>query len=251
MKQPHIQLDESLNVRYAILPGDPRRAERIASHMSEVEDLGMNREYRSLVGAYRGARILAMSTGMGGVSTGIAVEELHNIGVTHAIRIGSCGALQTDIAPGELLIAAGAVRDDGTSRAYVREGYPAVPDTELLLALTESIRAQGFAHRLGIIRSHESFYIDDIEEINEYAADRRAAARHEMRERAQQRRALEGVHFPRRRLLRRRRRRGRRGRGAQHSRRAGDLCAAGSREKIGKNGNFFPLLSVKPFRDPK
>ena len=124
MKQPHIQLDESLNVRYAILPGDPRRAERIASHMSEVEDLGMNREYRSLVGAYRGARILAMSTGMGGVSTGIAVEELHNIGVTHAIRIGSCGALQTDIAPGELLIAAGAVRDDGTSRAYVREGYP-------------------------------------------------------------------------------------------------------------------------------
>ena len=94
MKQPHIQLDESLNVRYAILPGDPRRAERIASHMSEVEDLGMNREYRSLVGAYRGARILAMSTGMGGVSTGIAVEELHNIGVTHAIRIGSCGALQ-------------------------------------------------------------------------------------------------------------------------------------------------------------
>ena len=153
MKQPHIRLDESLNVRYAILPGDPRRAERIASHMSEVEDLGMNREYRSLVGAYRGARILAMSTGMGGVSTGIAVEELHNIGVTHAIRIGSCGALQTDI---------------GTSRAYVREGYPAVPDTELLLALTESIRAQGFAHRLGIIRSHESFYIDDIEEINEY-----------------------------------------------------------------------------------
>ena len=141
MKQPHIQLDESLNVRYAILPGDPRRAERIASHMSEVEDLGMNREYRSLVGAYRGARILAMSTGMGGVSTGIAVEELQNIG---------------------------AVRDDGTSRAYVREGYPAVPDTELLLALTESIRAQGFAHRLGIIRSHESFYIDDIEEINEY-----------------------------------------------------------------------------------
>lgn len=244
MKQPHIQLDESLNVRYAILPGDPRRAERIASHMSEVEDLGMNREYRSLVGAYRGARILAMSTGMGGVSTGIAVEELHNIGVTHAIRIGSCGALQTDIALGELLIAAGAVRDDGTSRAYVREGYPAVPDTELLLALTESIRAQGFAHRLGIIRSHESFYIDDIEEINEYwskkgvlGSDMETAALltvgrlrgHEMRERAQQRRALEGVHFPRRRLLRRRRRRGRRGRGAQHSRRAGDLCAARSR----------------------
>lgn len=88
MKQPHIRLDESLNVRYAILPGDPRRAERIASHMSEVEDLGMNREYRSLVGAYRGARILAMSTGMGGVSTGIAVEELqHRRDARHPHRL--------------------------------------------------------------------------------------------------------------------------------------------------------------------
>lgn len=168
MKQPHIQLDESLNIRYAILPGDPKRAERIAAYLENVEDLGMNREYRSLAGTYHGARVLAMSTGMGGVSTGIAVEELHNIGVTHAIRIGSCGALQSDIALGELLVVSGAVRDDGTSRAYVREGYPAVPDTELLLALTESIRTQGFPHRLGIIRSHESFYIDDIDEINEY-----------------------------------------------------------------------------------
>lgn len=168
MKQPHIRLEESLNVRYAILPGDPKRAERVARHFESVEDLGMNREYRALVGTYHGARILAMSTGMGGVSTGIAVEELRNIGVTHAIRIGTCGALQPDIASGELLLAVGAVRDDGTSRAYVREGYPAVPDTGLLLTLTESVRALGFAHRLGIVRSHESFYIDDIDEINAY-----------------------------------------------------------------------------------
>lgn len=172
MKQPHIQLDESLNVRYAILPGDPKRAERIAQHLENVEDLGMSREYRSLVGTYRGARILAMSTGMGGVSTGIAVEELKNIGVTHAIRIGTCGALQPDIASGELLLAIGAVRDDGTSRAYVREGYPAVPDTELLLTLSESVRALGFPHRLGIVRSHESFYIDDIDAINAYWSDK-------------------------------------------------------------------------------
>ena len=168
MKQPHIQLDEALNVRYAILPGDPKRAEHIAQHLEDVEDLGMNREYRALAGIYRGVRVLAMSTGMGGVSTGIAAEELHNIGVTHAIRIGSCGALQRDVALGELIVAAGAVRDDGTSRAYVREGYPAVPDTELLFTVLESARAQGFAHRAGIVRSHESFYIDDIDEINAY-----------------------------------------------------------------------------------
>ena len=136
MKQPHICLDETLGVRYAILPGDPRRAERIASHMSEVEDLGMNREYRSLVGAYRGARILAMSTGMGGPSTAIAVEELRRIGVESLLRIGSCGALQSGIAVGELLLVQAAVRDEGTSRAYVPEGYPAVSDAALLALST-------------------------------------------------------------------------------------------------------------------
>ena len=168
MKQPHIQLDESLNVRYAILPGDPRRAERIASHMSEVEDLGMNREYRSLVGSYRGARILAMSTGMGGVSTGIAVEELHNIGVTHAIRIGSCGALQTDIAPGELLIAAGAVRDDGASKAYVHTEYPAVADYRLLGFCVDAAKDLGCRSHVGIIHSHESFYHEENDAESAY-----------------------------------------------------------------------------------
>ena len=168
MKQAHICLDETLGIRYAILPGDPARLDRIAKELEDVQELAYNREFRSLRGRYKGVDVLALSTGIGGSSAGIAVEELHNIGVQAAIRIGSCGALQKGIGLGELILVSGAVRDDGTSRAYVREGYPAVPDTELLLALTESIRAQGFAHRLGIIRSHESFYIDDIEEINEY-----------------------------------------------------------------------------------
>lgn len=161
--------------------------------------------------------------------------------------------------------AAGAVRDDGTSRAYVREGYPAVPDTELLLALTESIRAQGFAHRLGIIRSHESFYIDDIEEINEYwskkgvlGSDMETAALltvgrlrgHEMRERAQQRRALEGVHFPRRRLLRRRRpTRPPRARSTAFSPRWRPSRGWKPR-KNRKNGNFFQFSASNPSETP-
>ena len=168
MKQPHIQLDESLNVRYAILPGDPRRAERIASHMSEVEDLGMNREYRSLVGSYRGARILAMSTGMGGVSTGIAVEELHNIGVTHAIRIGSCGALQTGIALGDLILGCGAIRDDGASKAYVHPEYPAVADYQLLGLCVDAAKAIGCPYHVGIIHSHESFYHEENDAESAY-----------------------------------------------------------------------------------
>ena len=168
MKQPHICLDETLGVRYAILPGDPRRAERIASHMSEVEDLGMNREYRSLVGAYRGARILAMSTGMGGVSTGIAVEELHNIGVTHAIRIGSCGALQKGIALGDLILGCGAIRDDGASKAYVHPEYPAVADYQLLGLCVEAAKALGCPYHVGIIHSHESFYHEENDAESAY-----------------------------------------------------------------------------------
>ena len=83
MVQPHSQLDESLGIRYAILPGDPARVSRIAAQLDNPEEITFNREYRSLKGAYKGVPILAMSTGMGGASMAIAVEELKNIGITH------------------------------------------------------------------------------------------------------------------------------------------------------------------------
>ena len=98
MKQAHICLDETLGIRYAILPGDPARLDRIAKELEDVQELAYNREFRSLRGRYKGVDVLALSTGIGGSSAGIAVEELHNIGVQAAIRIGSCGALQKGIA---------------------------------------------------------------------------------------------------------------------------------------------------------
>ena len=112
MKQPHICLDETLGVRYAILPGDPARLDRIAQQLEGVRELAYNREFRSLTGTYRGVPILAVSTGIGGSSAGICVEELHNIGVEAAIRIGSCGALQKGIGLGDLILGCGAIRDD-------------------------------------------------------------------------------------------------------------------------------------------
>lgn len=130
--QAHIRLDSSLNIRYALLPGDPGRIDRIAVHLQNVRELACNREYRSIAGTYKGVPILAVSTGIGGASMGIAVEELHACGVACAIRIGSCGALQHNIAPGELILAEGAVRDDGASAAYLPLGYPAVADHRLL-----------------------------------------------------------------------------------------------------------------------
>lgn len=106
MKQAHICLDETLGVRYAILPGDPARLDRVAAQLESVRELAYNREFRSLTGTYKGVPVLAVSTGIGGSSAGICVEELHNIGVEAAIRIGSCGALQKGIALGDLISAA-------------------------------------------------------------------------------------------------------------------------------------------------
>lgn len=163
MMQPHIHLDESLNVRYAILPGDPARLDRIAGQLENVEELAYNREFRSLRGTYRGVPVAALSTGIGGSSAGIAVEELRKLGVTGMIRIGSCGALQKGIALGDLIFACGAIRDDGASRAYVDLRYPAVPDTGLLSHCVAAAKERGWPCHTGIIHSHESFYIDTNE----------------------------------------------------------------------------------------
>lgn len=160
MKQPHIQLDETLGVKYAILPGDPARVDKIIPFLEDAKEVVFNREYRSVVGTYKGVKILAMSTGMGGVSTAIGVEELAKIGVKCCIRIGSCGSLQDEVKMGDLLIPTGVVRDDGTTGAYIRPSYPAVPDFELLNALVASAQETGVRYHLGITRSHESFYAE-------------------------------------------------------------------------------------------
>lgn len=166
--QPHIRCSEDLKVKYAILPGDPKRVDRISEFLENVENVEFNREYKSLVGYYKGIKILAMSTGMGGASTGIAVEELKNIGVEVLIRIGSCGALQKGINLGDLVIPNGIIRDEGASRAYVEEKYPAVPSAELLFEIINSARKQGFPYHVGVARSHDSFYTDEEEAIDAY-----------------------------------------------------------------------------------
>ena len=159
MKQPHIQLEE-LGIRYAVLPGDPGRLDRIALQLENVQELAYNREFRSLKGTYRGVPVLAVSTGIGGSSAAIAMEELRSIGVSAMIRIGSCGALQTGIGLGDLIFACGAIRDDGASKAYVDVRYPAVSDTALLSHCIAAARDNGWTHHVGIVHSHESFYID-------------------------------------------------------------------------------------------
>ena len=168
MKQAHICLDETLGVRYAILPGDPARLDRVAAQLESVRELAYNREFRSLTGTYKGVPVLAVSTGIGGSSAGICVEELHNIGVEAAIRIGSCGALQTGIALGDLILGCGAIRDDGASKAYVYPEYPAVADYQLLGLCVEAAKALGCPYHVGIIHSHESFYHEENDTESAY-----------------------------------------------------------------------------------
>ena len=168
MKQPHICLDESLGIRYAILPGDPARIDRIAEFLDSPQEIAYNREFRSLCGSYKGVRILALSTGIGGCSAGIAAEELRNIGIRAMIRTGSCGALQKGIGLGDLIIVSGAVRDDGTSKTYVPEIYPAYADIQLLSCILSAAEENGVRWVEGLAHSHESFYHDEADAVSDY-----------------------------------------------------------------------------------
>jgi uridine phosphorylase len=169
---PHIKLSKDQAVPFALLPGEPARLDRIAAYLEDVEELAFNREYRSLKGTFQGIPVMAVSTGIGGASAAIAAEELRRIGVKAMIRIGSCGALQKGICLGDLIMANGAVRNDGASASYVDSVYPAVPDTELLMACMKSAEELDAKFHVGIVRSHDSFYIDDEKEVCEYWSKR-------------------------------------------------------------------------------
>lgn len=170
--QPHIRLDQNYGANCALLPGDPARLNRIKTYLTDVQELAYNREFRSLVGSFRGIKVLALSTGIGGASAGIAVEELHNLGVQNMIRIGSCGALQPQVKIGDLVLVSGAVRDDGTSKTYIDPIFPAVPDSELLFACVDAVKERNYRYHTGIARSHDSFYTDREAEIDAYWSKR-------------------------------------------------------------------------------
>lgn len=170
--QAHIYLRDEHKAKYVLLPGDHKRLDVIKTFLDDVKELAFNREYRSISGYYKGVKILALSSGMGGTSTAIAIEELKNIGVEAIIRIGSCGALQSNIRLGDLIIANGAVRDDGTSKAYMDSIFPAVPDTELLFDVIESAKELNVKNHVGIVRSHDSFYTDDTPMLDDLWSSR-------------------------------------------------------------------------------
>ncbi|MFO8068520.1 MAG: nucleoside phosphorylase [Alkalibacterium sp.] len=167
-KQPHIHLTKKDGAGYALLPGDPERVSRVKAFLEAPVELAYNREYRSVKGMYKGVPLLVVSTGIGGPSTAIALEELKQIGVHTLIRIGSSGALQPNINIGELILSEGAVRDEGTSKAYISSNYPAISDHTVLTHLKMHAESLNIPHHVGLVRSHDSFYTDNEETIDAF-----------------------------------------------------------------------------------
>ena len=157
-KMYHIGLDDSHKARYAILPGDPGRVEKIASYLENAHFLGQNREYTTWIGEIRGEKVLVMSTGMGGPSTAIGVEELYQTGVRTMIRVGTCGGMAEKVMGGDLVIANGAIRMEGTSKEYVDIAFPAVADFEVTGALKKAAKDLGARFHLGVVQCKDSFY---------------------------------------------------------------------------------------------
>ncbi|NLT97304.1 MAG: nucleoside phosphorylase, partial [Christensenellaceae bacterium] len=127
----HIGFDDTHGAKYAILPGDPGRVEKIAAFLDNPRFYHQNREYTTWLGEIEGQPVLVMSTGMGGPSTAIAVEELYMTGVRTFIRVGTCGGMQTEGMGGDVVIANAAIRMEGTTREYVPVEFPAVADIEV------------------------------------------------------------------------------------------------------------------------
>ena len=160
MKEPeyHIKLTEDQGAKYAIIPGDPGRTELIAQYLDEPEEIMFNREFRTFSGCLGGEKVLVTSTGIGAPSAAICIEELAHIGVDTFIRIGTCGGMQPQVKPGDLVIASGAIRMDGTSKEYMPIEFPAVADIDVTVALRQAAANLGLSSHTGVVQAKDSFY---------------------------------------------------------------------------------------------
>ena len=157
-KQFHIHCQEGDVGRYCILPGDPGRCGDIAAYFDNPVLISQNREYTVYTGTLLGEKVSVCSTGIGGPSASIAMEELHNIGADTFIRVGTCGGIDLKVQSGDIVIASGAIRYEHTSREYAPIEYPAVPDFEVLTALADASRQLQKRYHVGVVQCKDAFY---------------------------------------------------------------------------------------------
>ena len=157
-KMLHVNLAKGEVGRYAIIPGDPDRCELIAAHLDNPRLVTRKREFTTWEGTLEGEKVTVTSTGIGGPSTAICVQELHKCGADTFIRVGTCASTCADVQCGDIVVASGSVRMDGTSLHYLPLEYPAVPSYQLLKRLEESSNALGYHTVVGVSITKDSFY---------------------------------------------------------------------------------------------
>ena len=157
-KQYHIQVGEGEVGRYVILPGDPKRCKKIAQYFDNPVLVADNREYVTYTGTLDGVKVSVTSTGIGGPSASIAMEELYRCGADTFVRIGTCGGMQTEVKSGDVVIATGAIRMEGTSKEYAPIEFPAVADLTVINALVEGAKKEGCEFHTGVVQCKDAFY---------------------------------------------------------------------------------------------
>lgn len=156
--QYHINLSKGDVGRYVILPGDPGRCEKIAAYFDDAVEVGYNREYRTFTGTLLGEKVSVCSTGIGGPSAAIAMEELTAIGADTFLRVGTCGGIKLDVQSNDVVVATGAIRMEGTSREYAPIEFPAVPDFGITAHLVEACKTLEKSWHAGVVQCKDSFY---------------------------------------------------------------------------------------------
>ncbi len=157
-KQYHIQVGKGEVGRYVILPGDPKRCAKIAAYFDEPKLIADSREYVTYTGKLDGVPVSVTSTGIGGPSASIAMEELYRCGADTFIRVGTCGGMQLDVKSGDTVIATGAIRMEGTSKEYAPIEFPAVANLDVTNALVQSAKELKQPCHVGVVQCKDAFY---------------------------------------------------------------------------------------------
>ena len=157
-KQYHTQVGRGDVGRYVIMPGDPKRCEKIAKYFDDPRLIADSREYVTYTGTLEGEMVSVTSTGIGGPSASIAMEELAVSGADTFIRIGTCGGMDLDVKSGDIVIANGAIRMEGTSKEYAPIEFPAVPDFGVTNALVIAAETLKKPYHVGVVQCKDSFF---------------------------------------------------------------------------------------------
>lgn len=156
--QYHIAVKNGDVGKYVIMPGDPKRCKKIAAYFDDAKLIADNREYVTYTGYLDGVKVSVTSTGIGGPSASIALEELVKAGANTFIRIGTCGGMDIDVKGGDVVVATSAIRMEGTTKEYAPIEFPAVANLDVVNALVDSAKKLGFEYHAGVVECKDSFY---------------------------------------------------------------------------------------------